>query len=101
MSKWACPGCGAKPGKHGKGECRRIRGSAFSETCTGFVCECDDDSDDKNHGTLASPCCNAHCYHCAFDGTFPKPPKGLQAWEKKALEAGWVMPAKRKKELKL
>ena len=99
---WACPKCGSKPGHHGKGECL----DSGHGPCQGLVCECpiEDDSSDNlpDHGeTFAHPCPNANCYHCGWGGTIPQKPKGLQPWEKKALEAGWGMPAARRKELGL
>jgi hypothetical protein len=105
--KWRCPNCGADADKHGKGgttTCRSQGGT--SDGCAGLLCECDSDvfpdSEKKNHGTdLANPCTNAYCYHCHWGGTLPVKPKGLQPWEKKALEAGWTPPVKRAKELKL
>ena len=94
--KWACPQCGAVPNKHGEGgggECLDL-----GDTCGGFVCECMIDT--PNHGeTLTDQCLEAHCYHCDWGGVFPQQPKGLQAWEKKAIAAGWTPPEKRRKEL--
>lgn len=95
--KWACPGCGAPPHKCGKGECEST--IQFDGSCEGFVCECACDTA-KDHGkTFADPCRDAHCYHCGWGGTFPKKPKGLQPWEKQALDAGWAPPKKRAVEL--
>lgn len=106
--KWACPRCGADANEHGKGgeeRCKqdaRLR-NAGASPCEGFLCLCDgDEAGASDHGeNYANPCTEAHCYHCEWGGTFPAQPKGLEAWEKKALEAGWSMPDKRKKELKL
>ena len=105
--KWECPKCGATPEKHGKGghdKCQYLDGPMMggSRECGGFICECEYDCDDEDHGTnFGHPCGNAMCYHCGWSGIFPKKPKGLQAWEKKALDAGWVPPESRKKELGL
>lgn len=107
MSKIAipfqCPKCGAKPQKHGSGACQDN-----PNDCEGFICECGDYLDNlvavekEDHGeTFSNPCHFAHCYHCGWGGTFPKKPKGLLPWEKKALEAGWTPSEARKKELKL
>lgn len=94
--KWACPQCGALPNQHGKGECES-RGLG-GDTCGGFICECMRDTPD--HGeTLTDQCTEAYCYHCHWGGVFPQKPKGLQAWEKKAIDAGWTPPEKRRKEL--
>jgi hypothetical protein len=98
--KWACPKCGADANKHGKGgveKCTdRISGT---QQCLGFICECENDTEDSHGTTVDDPCREANCYHCGWGGTFPVMPKGLQAWEKKALEAGWSPPAKRAEEL--
>ncbi len=100
-----CPKCGAEPHKHGKGQC--INDSRTID-CEGLICDCEDWEDDNpksnhpDHGqTLENPCTGANCYHCGWGGTVPLKPKGLQSWEKKALEAGWTMPEARKLELKL
>ncbi len=95
--KFECPKCGAVPHRHGRGFCR-----ARDSTCDGLICECyeDERSELEDHGrSLGNSCPTAVCLHCGWSGTVPKKPKGLQAWEKKALEAGWIMPAARKKEL--
>lgn len=98
--KWACPKCGAKANGHGKGGQKHCRGRWSSE-CSGFICECEHETG-KDHGlTLEDPCTNAYCYHCGEGCTFPKAPKGLQSWEKKALEAGWTMSLSRRRELGL
>lgn len=101
--KWACPKCGADANKHGKGggeKCKDRFGTM--RECSGFICECDDEMNMDDHGeSFATPCTNAVCYHCGWEGTFPIPPKGLEPWEKKALAAGWAPPEKRKKELGL
>jgi len=94
---WACPKCDADANEHGKGMCLNFN----SDDCSGFICDCSDDTG-QDHGTsFAKPCPEANCYHCGWGGTFPVKPKGLQAWEKKALEAGWSMPLTRKLKLKL
>lgn len=95
-----CPKCDAAPDVHGKGRC-----ASRSSECGGFLCECDDEfpeSELVEHGTVFSnPCTRANCYHCGWAGTVPVRPKGMQAWERKALEAGWTMPVARAKELGL
>lgn len=63
----------------------------------GLLCGCDPhdhpDSEKALHGeTLQNPCRNANCDNCGWGGTFPKAPKGLLPWEKKALAAGWTPP---------
>lgn len=110
-----CPKCGAKPHTHGKGgskNCRYLDGREGND-CEGIICECDNlvtDGDDEaisavdqeDHGQSFTNLCEAaNCYHCGWGGTLPQKPKGLQAWEKKALEAGWSMPDSRRKELGL
>ena len=98
--KWQCPKCGAEHAKHGRGECGDGR-----KSCDGLVCECDLDPDDQSselpsHGvSLSNKCKNACCYHCGWGGTLPRPPKGLAAWERTALDAGWTPPKKRAAEL--
>lgn len=98
--EFKCPECDAKPHQHGKGgkeKCVAINGD-----CDGFVCECFEGGDLDDHGeSFSNPCFDARCYHCGWRGQIPILPKKLQAWEKKALEAGWIPPAKRAKELKL
>lgn len=97
---WKCPKCGAKANEHGKGDCCD---PSFG-SCMGFLCECDEDDiiNPKSHGeALNNICKNACCYHCGWKGKFPKPPKGLQAWEKKALAEGWTPPQKRLDELNI
>jgi len=102
---WACPKCGATPDEHGKGgrdSCEYLDNvlSSGQKNCGGFICECDEDGSDDEHGTsFEHPCTNAVCYHCGWNGKFPKKPKGLHAWEKKALDAGWIPPEQRRKEL--
>jgi hypothetical protein len=96
-----CPKCSAEPHKHGKGNC--INDSRTID-CEGLICDCDLEecplSDQAGHGeTFENPCTEANCYHCGWGGTVPVTPKGLQAWEKKALAAGWTMPESRAKEL--
>lgn len=102
---WACPKCEAQAGGHGQGRC-----GSDSDPCDGFICQCDYDdiprptsmTEASDHGNnFTNICHNATCDHCGWEGSFPVKPKGLQAWEKKALEAGWVPPEKRKKELGL
>lgn len=106
--EWACPKCGAVANAHGKGGSNKCedRLSRNGEDCSGFICECDGDeggidiATEGGHGEcFSNPCPTATCYHCGWGGTFPKRPKGLQPWERKALEAGWAPPEKRKKEL--
>jgi hypothetical protein len=101
--EWKCPRCSASAHKHGKGgaDCC-INGQ--DEQCEGLICDCDPeqcpDSELEAHGTtLDNRCTEANCYHCGWGGTVPKAPKGLQGWEKKALEAGWTPPAHRHQEL--
>lgn len=94
LSKFACPKCGAEPHKHGKGgayECGHRNGAG----CDGIVCECDTpESEDSDHGQAhTNPCHNANCYHCGWGGRLPSLPRKAQAWEKKALAAGWTPPA--------
>lgn len=107
LMAWACPECGATHQKHGNGgkdDCRDRGGGP----CNGLVCECweigtnETISNKPDHGrSFANVCGNAMCYHCGWSGALPPRPKGLAPWEKKALDAGWTMPAKRKKELGL
>lgn len=104
-SLWACPDCGAKHQTHGKGDYCKLNAPGHS-SCDGLVCECWEEGVDEilsgapDHGiSFANPCVNANCYHCGWGGSLPVKPKGLLPWEKKALEAGWAPPAKRKKEL--
>lgn len=97
---WACPECGAEAMKHGAGgkeKCKERR----EGNCSGFLCDCTGDVADMHGNTLEDPCPEARCYHCGWGGEFPRKPKGLLAWEKKALEAGWVPPDARAKELGL
>lgn len=97
--EWKCPKCDAPPNKHGKGG-REECAVRTSDGCMGFICECEEDTGKEHGTTLSDPCQAANCYHCGWGGTFPVKPKGLQTWEKKALEAGWTPPAKRAAELK-
>ncbi len=97
---WACPKCGADANVHGKGGDDKCQYGTQVD-CPGFLCECDEDTGEDHGNTFADPCTSANCYHCGWGGTFPIKPKGMQAWEKKALDAGWSMPEARKKELKL
>jgi hypothetical protein len=115
LIKWACPKCGAHAHKHGaggSGKCRQsyaiTTGVTYADIhtgkfCDGFICDCENNNyDDVLHGeSYANPCPKAYCYHCLWTGRFPILPKALETWEKKALAAGWSMPDKRKKELKL
>jgi len=96
--EFQCPKCGASTEVCSK-DCERRRG-----TCPGFVCECDDYDSGPHRGpdhgeSFANACSCACCGCCGWSGTFPQKPKGLQAWEKKALEAGWCPPDLRAKEL--
>lgn len=98
--EFRCPKCSAEPHSHGKGGCL----SPGSDHCEGLICECDPTdlprSEEPDHGTtLNNPCCEANCYHCGWGGTVPRKPKGLQAWERTALAAGWKMPEGREREL--
>ena len=97
--EFKCPKCNALPNEHGKGgaeKCIDRHGS-----CMGFICDCSKDTGENHGESFEDSCPEANCYHCGWGGTFPIKPKGLQAWEKKALDAGWAMPDKRKKELGL
>lgn len=98
--EWFCPRCHAGPDEHGKGLCASVarRGG---ESCQGFLCECDGETTKEHGTTYADACPEATCHHCGWGGTFPKKPKGLQAWERKALDAGWAMPAARRREVGL
>lgn len=100
---WACPRCGAPHSSHGKGgKDKCLDRLADASGCQGFICDCDDPGDDEDHGSnFQDPCTNAVCYHCGWNGVFPKLPKKLEAWEKKALAAGWSPPSSRKKDLGL
>lgn len=104
-ARWACPKCDSAPGQHGTGGKERCQYDTSSKSsCYGFVCECDSEdnpaSEADDHGlSFANPCDQANCYHCGWGGKMPVRPKGLQAWERKALEAGWTMPAARAREL--
>ena len=98
---WNCPKCGADANKCGKKPTDMCDGKHGDESCMGFICECDTENVDEAHGqSLEYPCPEANCYHCGWGGKFPKPPRGLQAWEKKALEAGWTPPPTSVEELK-
>lgn len=89
--KWACPKCGAEPDKHGKGACCA---ASVGPCCDGFLCDCDDEGATPDHGeTHAHPCPSAKCYHCGWEGRFPRPPRNMKPWEKTALAAGWAPPA--------
>jgi hypothetical protein len=103
--EWKCPKCSAPANNHGEGGRERCDDRmSRSGPCFGFLCECIDngrcESTGLNHGeVLSDPCKEAHCFHCGWVGTFPKPPKKAQDWEKKALAAGWAPPPARAKEL--
>lgn len=86
MSEWKCPGCG---------------GGRFDEhDAEGLICDCDaKDCTDKHGETEDDACWNACCQMCDWSGKMLPPPKKALAWEKKALEAGWTPPEKRRKEL--
>lgn len=102
--EFKCPKCNAPPNEHGKGgtdKCKDLQGRRNDSGCNGLLCECDDDGGEGHGESFENPCPEAHCYHCGWGGTFPVKPKGLQAWEKKALDAGWTPPEARKKELGL
>jgi hypothetical protein len=98
--EFKCPKCGTTPeGCSGKTR-QQCKDSMRGSSCGGFVCECEVDTEE--HGeSFVDVCRDAHCYHCGWRGSFPVKPKGLQAWEKKALEAGWSPPEARAKELGL
>ena len=99
--EWKCPDCAAEPNEHGKGGRDRCIDRHSSEAaCAGFLCECDGETNPGHGESFADVCVSAICYHCGWTGTYPKPPMGIQAWERKALEAGWTPPADRAKELK-
>ncbi len=68
--KWACPKCGAEANGHGKGGAEKCREHG-SGGCSGFICECENESDEKHGAMLKTPCPEAHCYHCGWGGTFP------------------------------
>lgn len=100
--KWECPRCGAGPNGHGKGGYEKCHGVGSGQSnCQGFLCECDGDDTEEHGQTFKDVCENASCYHCGWAGAFPVKPKKLQAWEKKALEAGWTPPEARQIELGL
>jgi hypothetical protein len=102
--EFKCPKCQAPPNDHGKGgpeKCNDRHGRSQDSGCMGFICECDNDGSEGHGESFEDPCPSANCYHCGWGGTFPTKPKGLQAWEKKALDAGWTPPEARKKELGL
>lgn len=90
--EWLCPKCGAAPNTHGKGGPSKCNDNS-QLGCMGFLCECDDEEEDETHGTsFTSPCPQAHCYHCGWEGKFPPLPKKAKNWEKQALQAGWTPP---------
>ncbi len=100
LDRWKCPNCGAAPQEHGKGGAEACA-ERFHSDCIGFLCECDDpESFLEGHGeSVARACKNAVCYHCGWgtngkkkEGTFPLPERKLEAWEKKAIAAGWIPP---------
>jgi hypothetical protein len=98
--KWECPKCHAQANAHGKGGRDECAGRG-ALSCPGFICECEDEGSEDHGTSFANQCPEARCYHCNWSGTFPAKPKGLLPWEKKALTAGWTMPAARAKELGL
>jgi hypothetical protein len=97
--KWACPKCGAGAGAHGTKPGELCDGDENGPACQGLICECEEDCAEDHGETFDDPCKSASCYHCGWGGTVPKKPKGLQAWEKTALAAGWSPPAARAKEI--
>lgn len=99
--EFRCPSCGAPPNACGRKSTDVCEGRHPEELCMGFICECTSaEADTDGHGELLNnQCPEASCYHCGWGGVFPKAPKGMQAWERKALAAGWTMPPARKKEL--
>lgn len=99
--EWKCPKCQAPANEHGKGGREKCEYDQGGADCQGLLCECDHDTGEDHGASFKDPCPNANCYHCGWGGTFPVKPKGLQAWEKKALDAGWSMPEARRKELGL
>lgn len=97
---WNCPKCGVDYDGHKKDDDEKCKDkSARGGSCQGFLCDCDDEGTEGHGDSYTKPCLNAVCHHCGWSGTFPVVPKGLQAWEKKALEAGWSPPEKRRQEL--
>jgi hypothetical protein len=93
---WTCPKCGLDQDGCKKGSKERsVCGSPGGfDGCSGFICECTvPGNEEADHGmTYGMPCQDAHCYHCGWQGVFPKPPKKPKDWEKKALAAGWQPP---------
>lgn len=87
--EWKCPKCGATANSCGKEIDDPLCGGS---SCTGFICECDTDTDDEHGNHWTNPCPNANCYHCGWGGSFPKKPGKMPPWAKKALEAGWKPP---------
>lgn len=74
---WRCPrcrcsenGCGGDDEVKGKDACMS------HSTCLGFICECPEGDwehpQTADHGTKKEPCETARCYHCGWEGTFPK-----------------------------
>lgn len=95
LFEFKCPQCGATPGKHGKGGADSCEDGSPLRSCAGIICNCDFDSpgyDEPHHGETHQYPCSARCYHCEWEGTLPQRPKKLQAWEKRALAAGWTPP---------
>ena len=98
--EWRCPKCRTTVELCGDPH-KAIHAHPRDSMCGGFICECDDEGGTQHGEVLSDPCTEAHCYHCGWIGTFPAPPKGMQAWEKKAFEAGWTPPNERALELGL
>ncbi len=99
LDRWKCPRCGSTPNEHGKGGADACVDSRGRKNCMGFLCECDEISLEDHGESVARACKNAVCYHCGWgtngkkkEGTFPLPERKLEAWEKKAIAAGWIPP---------
>jgi hypothetical protein len=87
-SQWKCSECSAPWDACGEGQCAGIHGA-----CGGLVCECMGVDTKPGHGESQDDACpNAVCGHCRWEGRVPPLPKKLEAWEKKALAAGWKPP---------
>lgn len=68
---WVCPQCGAVGHRHGRGGQRACRDKTAGPTCEGLVCRCRDGkcfSKAKGPGWRRSPCPNAYCHHCGYEG---------------------------------